>query len=346
MVEAGEHDQHQHGEARRPSASWPRTCWPRLVDRVSTVFQVPCWSSLAKMSPATTAVSSGSTHCAAKPSTSSARAKPLSVANRPNRVSLGGRDWPVDDHHDQDRAAATAPIRTAVARHWARSLRTSQRSGGEQGLAGAGAPRGRGRCHGAHGARVGSVVGCLRCCVGAVVGESGRLGVVGEHEEQRLQRGLGLVEREQVDAGAHQRRRRTPRPSGRGPVTTSAASGSRGRPAGRGARAAEGRGPGRRRSVAQEVAGVGRHRSAASAMVPWKATAPRFMMVTLSQISSTSSMSCELSSTVSPLRASRFTSARMSRMPAGSRPLAGSSSTSSRGSRSRLAATPSRWRMP
>ena len=34
----------------------------RLVDRVRMVFQVPCWSSLAKMSPATMAVSSGSTH--------------------------------------------------------------------------------------------------------------------------------------------------------------------------------------------------------------------------------------------------------------------------------------------
>ena len=66
-----------------------------------------------------------------------------------------------------------------------------------------------------------------------------------------------------------------------------------------------------------------------SVMVPWKATAPRFMIVTLSQISSTSAMSWELSSTVSPLAASRLTSARMSRMPAGSRPLAGSSSTSS-----------------
>ena len=44
----------------------------RLVDRVSTVFHVPCWSSLAKMSPATIAVSRGSTHWEAKPRTSSA----------------------------------------------------------------------------------------------------------------------------------------------------------------------------------------------------------------------------------------------------------------------------------
>ena len=75
-------------------------------------------------------------------------------------------------------------------------------------------------------------------------------------------------------------------------------------------------------------------------MVPWKATEPRRMMVTLSQISSTSSMWWEESKTVKPLSASRLTKARMSRIPPGSRPLAGSSSTSRRGSRSRLAATP------
>ena len=81
-------------------------------------------------------------------------------------------------------------------------------------------------------------------------------------------------------------------------------------------------------------------------MVPWKATVPRLMIVTLSQISSTSSMWCEQSRTVRPRPASRRTSARMSRIPAGSRPLAGSSRTSRLGSRSRLAATPSRCRIP
>ena len=99
----------------------------RLVERVSTVFQVPCWSSLAKMSPATIAVSRGSTHCEAKPRTSSAIAKPFSVANRPKSVSFGGRDWlwtmtttaiGRDDGADQH----------ALVRSCARSLRPSQRS--------------------------------------------------------------------------------------------------------------------------------------------------------------------------------------------------------------------------
>src|SRR3954463_6538349 len=47
------------------------------------------------------------------------------------------------------------------------------------------------------------------------------------------------------------------------------------------------------------------------------------MIVTLSQISSTSTMSWLLSRTVRPLPARRLTRARMSRMPAGGRPLAG-----------------------
>ena len=99
----------------------------RLVERVSTVFQVPCWSSLAKTSPATMAVSSGSTHCAAKPSTSSDRANPLSIAKRPNRVSFGGRDCPWMTTTIATGAKA-AMRRTARARYCARSLRTSQRS--------------------------------------------------------------------------------------------------------------------------------------------------------------------------------------------------------------------------
>jgi hypothetical protein len=52
----------------------------RPTERVRIVFQVPWWSSLAKMSPATMAVSSGSTHWAAYASTSSASENPLVVA--------------------------------------------------------------------------------------------------------------------------------------------------------------------------------------------------------------------------------------------------------------------------
>ena len=52
------------------------------------------------------------------------------------------------------------------------------------------------------------------------------------------------------------------------------------------------------------------------------------------------------SSTVMPSSASRRISARMSRIPAGSRPVAGSSRISRRGRRSSAAAIPRRWRMP
>src|SRR3954464_10184532 len=64
--------------------------------------------------------------------------------------------------------------------------------------------------------------------------------------------------------------------------------------------------------------------SRSSEISPWNTTDPVRMIVTLSQMSSTSSMSWELSRTVRPLAARRLISARMSRMPAGSRPLAGS----------------------
>ena len=101
--------------------------WDRLAERVSTVFQVPCWSSLANTSPATTAVSSGSTHWVAKPRTSRARANPFSVANRPKSVSFGGRDWPWTTTTTAT-GATSAPSSTALARYCARSLRTSHRT--------------------------------------------------------------------------------------------------------------------------------------------------------------------------------------------------------------------------
>ena len=219
------------------------------------------------------------------------------------------------------------------------SLRISQRSAaseaGRRRRARRCARRGAGRRRRSSGGLRSGSTGRSRVCVG---------GVVGEHEEQRLQRRLGLGEARAGRCRRARARRRTPRRRGLGPVTTSAASGSRVDPRARGA-ARRARARGRRRSVASRCPGSGAM-VRSSAMVPWKATVPRFMIVTLSQISSTSSMSCELSSTVRPLPASRLTRARMSRMPAGSRPLAGSSRTSSRGSRSRLAATPSRCRIP
>lgn len=99
----------------------------RLIERVSTVFQVPCWSSLAKMSPATIAASSGSTHWEAKPSTRRAIANPFSVANRPNSVSFGGRGWECTTTTTAS-GATRAPTSSALVRTWARSLRDSQRT--------------------------------------------------------------------------------------------------------------------------------------------------------------------------------------------------------------------------
>ena len=197
LVADDEHarDDRGGGEQQRARARRSRTAatvlaqnsCARLVERVSTVFQVPCWSSLAKMSPATIAVSSGSTHWAAKPRTSRASAKPFSVANRPKRVSLGGRDWPwmtttIGDRRERRRRAGQrlgAALRAQLA-----DL-PAQR----------GAEAGRGRAAGRVrvGAAAAVVVGrrSSRTCL-----ESARpvpaVGlVVGEHEEQRLQRRLG-----------------------------------------------------------------------------------------------------------------------------------------------------------
>ena len=239
--------------------------------------------------------------------------------------------------------ARTAPTRTALART----------AHGACGSPSAGRRRGRARRGDRQGVCPGGAVRVGAAVIGAPaslertrpVARSVRSGVVGEHEEQGLQRCLGRGEREQARRRRGRGRRRRPRPVDCGPVTTRRGLGVAGRPRPSGWCSRRGRARARRRWCASRWPGSGAI-VRSSAMVPWNATVPRLMIVTLSQISSTSSMSWELSSTVSPLSASRLTRARMSRMPAGSRPLAGSSSTSSRGSRSRLAATPSRWRMP
>ena len=73
---------------------------------------------------------------------------------------------------------------------------------------------------------------------------------------------------------------------------------------------------------------------------------PLPMIVTEWQTCCTSARMCELSSTVTPASASPVTSSRMSRMPAGSRPLEGSSRISRSGSLSSVAAIASRCFMP
>ena len=67
----------------------PAKSWPRLCERVRIVFQVPNRSSLEKMSPATTAVSTGPTQAAPKPSTTIGIAKPELCTHWPNAVSPG-----------------------------------------------------------------------------------------------------------------------------------------------------------------------------------------------------------------------------------------------------------------
>jgi hypothetical protein len=73
---------------------------------------------------------------------------------------------------------------------------------------------------------------------------------------------------------------------------------------------------------------------------------PASMTATRSHIFSASSRRWLDTMTVRPWSASETSSRRISAIPAGSRPLAGSSSTTTSGSRSRAAAIPSRWRIP
>ena len=71
-----EHDEDAEREATAVIV-FAQKIWVRLTERVSTVFQVPIWSSPAKMSPATSAVRSGSTHWPAKPRISSGTDQPV-----------------------------------------------------------------------------------------------------------------------------------------------------------------------------------------------------------------------------------------------------------------------------
>src|SRR3954453_11429611 len=87
-------------------------------------------------------------------------------------------------------------------------------------------------------------------------------------------------------------------------------------------------------------------RARSSCIEPSNASRPRRMIATCRQISSTSSMLWLDSKIVIPPSASRRTSARISRIPAGSSPLVGSSSTSRRGERINAAAPPSRCTIP
>lgn len=73
---------------------------------------------------------------------------------------------------------------------------------------------------------------------------------------------------------------------------------------------------------------------------------PRPMTIRCSAVSAISLIRCEETKTVRPSLASCFIRLRTQRMPSGSRPLTGSSKSSTCGSPSSAAAMPSRWPMP
>ena len=83
-----------------------------------------------------------------------------------------------------------------------------------------------------------------------------------------------------------------------------------------------------------------------AAVVPWYTHSPRLMITTASTVCSISRSRWLATSTVRPLAANPRRNWRNQTMPSGSRPLAGSSSTSTCGLPSSAEATARRCRMP
>ena len=132
---------------------------------------------------------------------------------------LGRPRLAVDDDHHGDRARAARRSARPRARAWAASLRTSQRSAAPKP-----ARRRRSRPDAAVRGRrrLGVVIACLlRSGESPDAGSVGAR-VVGEHEEQGLQRGLGRGEAAQLDVGARRASATYAETCGRAPVTTSA----------------------------------------------------------------------------------------------------------------------------
>ena len=69
--------------------TFPANTCQRSTERVRIVFSVPFWSSVATMSPATSAVISGSSQNAPKARQTSGTAKPVSRTNSPNGSPSG-----------------------------------------------------------------------------------------------------------------------------------------------------------------------------------------------------------------------------------------------------------------
>src|SRR2546430_10256127 len=104
----------------------PRKTSPREHDRVRTVFQVDCRSSLAKMSPATTLAINGNPAMPAKPSTTNGIANPDEWTHRPNSESAGTEDWVLMKKVNAN-GATRQTTAAARGRSWAVSFETSTR---------------------------------------------------------------------------------------------------------------------------------------------------------------------------------------------------------------------------
>ena len=106
----------------------PANTCQRSTERVRIVFSVPFWSSVATMSPATSAVISGISQNAPKERHTSGTASPVSRTNEPNASPSGpppleSASRPIT----KMTGTAKAPPSPRKVRFCASSLRSSQR---------------------------------------------------------------------------------------------------------------------------------------------------------------------------------------------------------------------------
>ena len=104
----------------------PARIWRRRSDRVRIIFSVPPASSVATMSPATSAVTSWAPKREANVSTTSDSAMPVCRRLCPSGTSYGPPFWKAMTLTNRIGRSAAAPMPMYV-RFWATSFRTSQR---------------------------------------------------------------------------------------------------------------------------------------------------------------------------------------------------------------------------
>ena len=109
------------------ASTLPANTCQRSTERVRIVFSVPLWSSVATMSPATSAVISGSSQNAPKARQTSGTAKPVSRTKLPNGSSSGPPLLSAASAMTKISGTASAAPRPMKVRFWASSLRSSQR---------------------------------------------------------------------------------------------------------------------------------------------------------------------------------------------------------------------------